>query len=363
MIGERIKFARKETGMTQEELSAKLGFKDRQILANIEGGKRRLAAEELMKLMEVFSKPMDFFTDPLLLVGEGAVSWRAQNVPKLLTEFEAKVRPIVALYRILGPKEGEPETALVSQLPLTPKSTFEEASLAAARLVADWSLAPVPTRTMREVAEEKLPLLVLMMDMPPEISGAAIHLTAVDTILINRNEPEGRRNYDFAHELFHLLTWQSMPPAPVDEQPAKGTKAKRVEQLAESFGATFLMPEPTVKKAWELRAGKEIHTWLNETAQFFGVSAKALYWRLRNLELLSEGDALTVQQERLTWNGAEGPRAKKPKLYSRPFMERLHRGLDQGYVSVRKAASLLETTVYGLRLLFEENGLEVPFDL
>ena len=72
---------------------------------------------------------------------------------------------------------------------------------------------------------------------------------------------------------------------------------------------------------------------------------------------------LAVQQDRLTWNGAEGPQAKKPKLYSRRFMERLHRGLDRGHVSVRKAASLLDTTVHGLRLLFEENGMEVPFDL
>jgi Zn-dependent peptidase ImmA (M78 family)/transcriptional regulator with XRE-family HTH domain len=363
MVGERIKFARQEAGLTQAELAQQLDFKDRQILANIEGGKRKVAADELVKLMEIFKKPMDFFTDALLLVGEGAVSWRAQNVPKLLDEYEAKVRPLVALYRFLGPTEGEPEIALVSQLPLSPKSSFEEASLAASRLAADWNLGAVPARTMVARAEEKLPLLVLMMDMPREISGAAVHLTSVDTIVINRNDPEGRRNYDFAHELFHLLTWQSMPPAPIDEEQAKGTKAKRVEQLAESFAATFLMPEATVKQAWETRGDREIHEWLNGTAAMLGVSAKALYWRARHLELLTSGDAMEVRQERLTWNGAEGPDARKPKLYSRRFMERLHRGLDKGYVSVRRAAALLDTSVAGLRELFEQYGMEAPFDL
>jgi Zn-dependent peptidase ImmA (M78 family) len=57
-----------------------------------------------------------------------------------------------------------------------------------------------------------LSVLVLHVDPPAGVSGAACHHPRFNTILINRREPDGRRNYDFAHETFHVLTWKSMPP-------------------------------------------------------------------------------------------------------------------------------------------------------
>jgi uncharacterized protein DUF955 len=41
--------------------------------------------------------------------------------------------------------------------------------------------------------------------MPEGISGVACQLQAGDAILINRQENEGRRNFDLAHEIFHVL--------------------------------------------------------------------------------------------------------------------------------------------------------------
>ena len=36
------------------------------------------------------------------------------------------------------------------------------------------------------------------------------------TILVNRHEPRGRRSFDLAHELFHVLTWDAMPPERIE---------------------------------------------------------------------------------------------------------------------------------------------------
>ena len=41
---------------------------------------------------------------------------------------------------------------------------------------------------------------------------AACRLPELDVVLINRREVEGRRHFDLAHELFHILTWDAMPP-------------------------------------------------------------------------------------------------------------------------------------------------------
>ena len=47
IVGQRVKLAREEAGLSQEELASRLGFNDCQTLCSIEAGKRELTAEEL----------------------------------------------------------------------------------------------------------------------------------------------------------------------------------------------------------------------------------------------------------------------------------------------------------------------------
>jgi transcriptional regulator with XRE-family HTH domain len=93
MVGQRIKAARKALGMTQQDLSQQIGFKDRQILSNIESGLRKLSSSELLTLMKALKKDLEYFTDPLRLVGEGAFCWRAEAEAGVLDAFEEKEKP------------------------------------------------------------------------------------------------------------------------------------------------------------------------------------------------------------------------------------------------------------------------------
>jgi Zn-dependent peptidase ImmA (M78 family)/DNA-binding XRE family transcriptional regulator len=365
IVGQRVKLAREDADLSQEELASQLGFNDRQTLSNIEAGKRKLTAEELLKLMEVLGKSMDYFTDSFSLIGEGAFSWRARGaVPATLEQFESKARKWVATYLRLGEIHGEPFNPLMQQLALSERSGFEDARAAAEALVAEWNLGEVPARRLTEVAEEKLGILVLHVDAPADVSGAACHHARFNTILVNRREPDGRRNYDFAHEMFHVLTWKTMPPRHVDEVASvQGTKAKRVEQLADNFASALLMPEKSLMPRWEQRGDQEIHGWLNQTASEFQVTALALYWRLRHLGCLTAAASLEVDPQRLTWNGLSPSAQTLPKLFSRRFVERLRRALERGDLSVRRAAGLLECTIEDLEDLFKSYEMEVPFDL
>src|SRR6516165_7738020 len=76
MLGHRVRSAREESRMSQAELSGLLGFENRQVLSNIESGKRKLGVDELLKLMQPLRKELEYFTDPLRPVGE-QISWRA----------------------------------------------------------------------------------------------------------------------------------------------------------------------------------------------------------------------------------------------------------------------------------------------
>src|SRR5438477_699558 len=99
MLARRVRTAREEAGMSQEELSGALGFENRQVLSNIESGKRKLGVDELLKLMQLLRKELEYFTDPLRLVGE-AISWRADfQAQNVIFECKPYVGGVVAAYR------------------------------------------------------------------------------------------------------------------------------------------------------------------------------------------------------------------------------------------------------------------------
>src|SRR6266498_652638 len=109
LITRRLKAARDRAGLTQAQLSEKLGFKDRQTLAAIEAGQRKLSSEELVRAMQVFGVDLEYFTDGFRLVGEGSFSWRAKNAaPGLLDEFESRAGRWIATYRRLGEGKTSP---------------------------------------------------------------------------------------------------------------------------------------------------------------------------------------------------------------------------------------------------------------
>jgi len=319
----------------------------------------------LVKLIQTLGKGLEYFTDTFTLIGEGAFSWRAVGAaPASLEEFEAKAGKWIGTFRRLGEIKGEPFSALSQRLTLTERSSFEEAQAAGEALVADWDLGEVPATNLGKLVEDRLRILVLNVDAPNGISGAACQLQQFNTILINRREPDGRRNYDFAHEIFHILTWNAMPPRTYDQaDKVEGTKMKRVEQLANNFAAALLMPSTSLKPRWEKRGDQDLHDWLNGTASKFQVTSDALYWRLRQLSWLTQAASLDINKDRLTWNGRSPSAQTLPKLFSRRFVERMHWSLDGGELSVRRAAELLDCTVEDLENLFKSYELPVPFDL
>jgi len=154
-----------------------------------------------------------------------------------------------------------------------------------------------------------------------------------------------------------------MPPPRLDIASPSDKKAKRVEQLADNFAAGLLMPKPLIERLTSAPPPTDqlaLSSWLNSNAQLLGVSAVALQWRLVNTGKLSK--AFVVNEELLRNNGVS-QRAKPPAKFGKRFMEILGWGVDEGYVSVRRAATLLNVTVDEFHALFESHGLSAPFDL
>ncbi len=339
--------------MSQNELSERMGFKDRQTLSAIESGIRSLSAEELVLLMEATGQDLDFFTDPYRLVGEGCFSFRATcEHPPSMDLFQDQAGRWIATYRRLNQVQDGSFPTTTPALRLTPDSSFEEAIAAGEQLVREWGLGDVPARKMVEVSEQRLKLLVLYFDGPVDISGAACRLPELDAILVNRNDTPGRRSFDFAHELFHVLTWDRMPPEPVDTFSPKGKIAKRVERLANKFTEALLMPEDSLRTFWTgLDTDKSFLERIIEAARHFLVSSEAMYWRLFRMDLLEE------ELEPKALPEAHPTDDNPPPLYSRHFLERFQKALGQGQLSVRKTCKLLGVDSLDLPNLFDAQGL------
>src|SRR5260370_28922320 len=107
VIGARIKALREERKLSQDDLARLFGFKDRQTVSAIETGERRVSAEELLLAVEKLGAPLDYFTDPFMLVGEGRFSWRQTDVgPQRLTAYERNAGRWIAAFRAIAPQVG-----------------------------------------------------------------------------------------------------------------------------------------------------------------------------------------------------------------------------------------------------------------
>lgn len=362
-VGLRIKHARDLLKLTQEQVSAAMGFNDRQTLSEIENGKRAVKTDELVKFTEVLDQEFDYFLDPFTVVAEAQYSWRAStDVPEeVLDSFEERASGWVGMLRWLRAQAPVAQNPLGFALRLDMHSTFEQAQRSAELLADQLRLGPVPALKLPYCIEHELDIPVLFVDAETNlggasISGAACHLADLGVILVNRRESAVRRNFDLAHELFHSLTWERMTPQRLESNSSEARqRTKRVEQLADNFAAALLMPRACLDALIDPGRQKDVKH-LADIAVQMRVSVGALGWRLRGLGRIDEATRVTLAKVRR----AE-PAGELPKLFSESFVKQLHVALDKGRVTARKAAKTLGLPLQDLAQLFVTYELPDPF--
>ena len=363
LFGERLRFLRDQNEMSQDKLANLLGLESRQIVSNIETGVRKISGDELIACTSIFGVGLDFFTNPYLLVGQGSFSWRQSGVPlEELRGFEALSGEWIGAYRSLRNQLGKKPRALLSEVRLTKKSSYEEAVEMGEAVAAELQLGDVPALSLASAAEEKLDAVVLMSDTIEGISGAACRLPEMNAIIINRNEPISRRNFDLAHEIFHILTWEAMPPEYLD---GVDNAKSRVEQLADKFASGLLLPQRALERHLDKLqpSSEDFVDNVNRVATEMMVSSVALLWRLVDLGILSRQQCREYSET--NWFKYNGGMLEdlRPALLSKKYLSVIGEAVEKGLISERRVAALLRLSFEELAGLFFDHELESPLGL
>lgn len=363
-LAQRLRHLRERENVSQEDLADMMGINDRQTVSAIENARRSVSASELVLLAKIFKVDLDVLTDPFSLIGEGKFSWRQKNnINDDLNAFELRAGRWVGAYRELRAMQGEKARLTMGEVRVSETMSYEDAWALGEHFAVDLDLGPIPAIRLQEALVTKLDTLVLFIDAIDGVSGAACRLPNLNAILINRRETLSRRNFDLGHELFHLLTWTTFPPQHVDPMAPTG-KYKRVEQLAENFASSLLMPRYSLEPFIKDRGNTEIHDWLNRTAIALCVSSISLRWRLVNSGVLTRAESDAIDEGRLSCNGQSPLLAQEiPPLFNKDFMQLFQWSLEKGRLSARRAASILGISIDELAGLFRTYELDVPFDL
>lgn len=359
-IGYRIREAREAKGLTQEALCGLMDIADRQSISAIENGQRGIKPQELVLFSELLGVSLDYLLDPFSVAGEATFSWRASDTIREdhVRAFELKTSKVIGLLRWLRMKNSDQTSPWKRTLMIGEDSSYEFVRDRAKQVARELSLGEIPAIDLIEKIETKLDIPVLFVDVDPLpegvwISGATVHLPDLGVILVNRGECLARRNFDVAHELFHALTWDTLPPDRFDLDKSR----KRVEQLANNFAAALLMPVESIENLLKSDLIND-PSHVCSVATKLQVSTAALGYRLLNLGKIEKTYAASLASI-----GDSTAKGQCPKLFSRSFTTLLNETIDRGRLSARKAAKAIDMDLLQLTRHFGEYELSAPFEI
>ena len=357
-LGARIRQFREAQNLTQEQLGDLVGIHHRQTIGQLESGARTVRVAELVRIAQVLH--VDLTT---LLENSGrpvpAVLWRSAPEAEreaLQADFVRWCERHGRVLRLLGrdcPDRLPRYSVNMASL------TYRDVSELAREVGALLNLGRRPSAVLQQALQDQYDVLVWFIDTGACGSAACIRGEFGSAILIPRRSVPWRRNFDAAHELFHLLTWDSFHPQESHDESLR----KKVETLAESFAAALLMPEQVLQREIESRAvdGKVAVTDVVPLAVEFDVSFAAMMWRLLNLRYLPDADAVREliadpELQSLDRLLRQRDRGDLPRVPQR-FVELAYTAWLTGRLSRTRLAEYLDCTLTSLPRCLEDLGI------
>lgn len=360
-LAERLRKARESAGLSIGEATSRLGFGNYQTLSNIEKGEREVKANELMLFARTY-----FCSLNSLLIGDeiphASVHFLWRRAPlERKEEVEAAIIHRVEGYHLLEKLlglvgEGAGLTITVS---LADIRTYQQVDTLATRVSGFLNLGSRPALSLQKVMEQVLRTKILFVKLSEFGSAAStVHPEFGAAIVVNNEEAPWRINFTLAHELFHIITWNTFNPSDLEQNELL---FRDIEKKAERFASTLLLPESTVREelSSRIKSQKLSFSDIVDIAREFGVSSQALLYRMANLRIvewekandLAKNDELHQIDRRIRRDTAnEAPSSERFTILA---VKCLRRGL----ISRGKFSELLEIDRADIDDFLEYRGL------
>lgn len=285
ILGARIKRARKRLGFSQSQLASATGIKSPQIISQIEKGDRELRAWELAKFADSLKISIEDLISSRPPEQPPEVLWRdtPENEQLDNAEFIRHCQDYFELEQLCD--ETQHESLPVEEFdPYT--ADYSDVESLAERASRTFTLGSRPALVLPKILEDRYGVKIWYKDLGDKGSAAASKGPFGSAILMNLTQAPWRRNYNFGHEVFHLLTWESVPPLELKLDQALWEK---VEKFANAFSSHLLLPADIVLAEFDKRVQEAQIEYIDliGIARELDVSTEALLYRLRNLHRLS----------------------------------------------------------------------------
>lgn len=306
IIALRLEKARTALGLSQVEVANTLGISSSAI-SEWEQAKRQPSVSQLAKLASTLRRPISYFLEDREPV-EAGVLWRDKPSDGIeASTIEKEFLKLIRQYRNLEVwTKAKPTGEFHELFTETFPKNHDEADILGSHIWKLIGLGDRPGESLLRILEETYGLKVFHLSLGTKgCAASSFDDDCGAAVLLNINSKRWRRNFDLAHELFHLVTWKAMP------KQICGTN-NEVEQFAQAFAGALLLPADALRQsiAKELNEKSQISVESMEyVARQFDVSISALFWRMVHLyrtpkdkakemfEKLTEGYKLLPKRE------------------------------------------------------------------
>ncbi|MFD2442530.1 ImmA/IrrE family metallo-endopeptidase [Bacillus sp. CGMCC 1.16607] len=294
--GQKLKTARLIRGFTLEDIGRELGV-SHQSVSKYENDKASPDLEVVRRLADLLQfTPSFFFSDHQeLLYPQTTHFFRsgAAVAKKYKDQVKEKVRTLAYVINFIEAKLRLPQfvkPSFIIEHSVLRQISFEEIDAVAEQMRRYLGLGDGPISNITALCE-RLGIIIAFSEMENEkIDACTVYYSGRPYILLNKERLSSvRLRFNIAHELGHILLHSTYAEKEVNDK----SKHKRIEQEANRFASSFLMPESTLVPELS-SSGLDYLLILKE---HWKVSVQAIIYRAEELGVFREDYALYLRQQ------------------------------------------------------------------
>ena len=334
MFSERLKLARKRSGLSLRALSSNMnGMVSAQAIGKYERGQMMPSSSVAIALANALDVSTTYLLSPTVVSLE-SVEFGKLASTKVRERAMVEATVLDHVDRYLQVEDLLDITSSIWEAPDGAPyhaETVEDGELTAARVRKAWNLGGGPIPNMTALLEER-GIKVLKLDFPRAVDGLTCFVhrtdeTTVPVVVCSTGKSIERQRFTLAHELVHLVM---DIPAGMPE-----------EKICDRFASALLVPENELAREVGRRRLDFGFGELVEIKQTFGVSAAALVIRMRDLGIIGEATVTRIFRGiGRSWRTQEPCPLAQPESPKR-FRRLCLRALAEDVISESKAAELL----------------------